>query len=304
MFGIGIDVSKDTLDVAVHEQHFRQFSNDKRGFRRLIAWLQPWPIQQIVLEASGGYEQAALDALHQAGLPLARINPGRARHFAKASGHYAKTDRIDAMVLALMAHVLPLTRYTPPAPWQRRLAELSRRRRHLVQMRVSERQRLRGFSDPLLMAMLNQHVRHLTDAIKQLDKAIAEQLQAQPTWRTFTSLKGAGPVLMATLACELPELGSLSGKAISALVGLAPMTRESGTWQGRRCIARGRAVVREALYMAALSAIRYEPRLREFFTSLKAKGKPGKLALVAVMRKMLVILNAQKRDADATCASA
>ncbi|WP_339207958.1 IS110-like element ISStma6 family transposase [Stenotrophomonas sp. FSL W7-1447] len=297
MFGIGIDVSKATLDVAVHGEQFRQFSNDKRGFVRLIRWLKTWPIKQVVLEASGGYERAALDALH-AGLPMVRINPARARRFAQGTGRAAKTDRLDATVLAQMSHLLPLTRYVPPAPWQQRLAEFAQCRRHLVQMRVSEMQRLRRLVDPDLIAMKQRYIAQLSDDLKQLDKAIAEQLEGQPGWKNIGALKGVGPILISTLACELPELGSLGSKAIASLVGLAPMNRESGTWQGQRRISGGRAVVREALYMAALTAIRYEPRLRAFYAGLKAKGKASKVALVAVMRKMLVILNARKRDAE------
>ncbi|BCX43150.1 IS110-like element ISStma6 family transposase [Stenotrophomonas pavanii] len=298
MFGIGIDVSKATLDVAVHGEQFRQFSNDKRGFVRLIRWLKTWPIKQVVLEASGGYERAALDALHAAGLPMVRINPALARRFAQGTGRAAKTDRLDATVLAQMAHLLPLTRYVPPAPWQQRLAEFAQCRRHLVQMRVSEMQRLRRLVDPDLIAMKQRYIAQLSDDLKQLDKAIAEQLEGQPGWKNIGALKGVGPILISTLACELPELGSLGSKAIASLVGLAPMNRESGTWQGQRRISGGRAVVREALYMAALTAIRYEPRLRAFYAGLKAKGKASKVALVAVMRKMLVILNARKRDAE------
>lgn len=302
MYGIGIDVSQATLDVAVHEQAFGQFSNDKRGFAQLVRWLKQWPAKQVVLEASGGYERAALDALHEAGLPMVRINPARARKFAQGTGRAAKTDRLDAAVLAQMAHLLPLIRYVPPAPWQRRLAEFAQCRRHLVQMRVSEMQRLRQLTDPVLITIKQRHLAQLSEDLKQLDKAIAEQLAAQPGWKNIGTLKGAGPILVSTLACELPELGTLSSKAIASLVGLAPMNRESGTWQGPRRISGGRAVVREALYMAALTAIRYEPRLRDFYASLKAKGKVSKVALVAVMRKMLVILNARKRDAEAALA--
>ena len=298
MFGIGIDVRKATLDVVVHGEQFRQFSNDKRGFVRLIRWLKTWPIKQVVLEASGGYERAALDVLHAAGLPMVRINPARARRFAQGTGRAAKTDRLDATVLAQMAHLLPLTRYVPPAPWQQRLAEFAQCRRHLVQMRVSEMQRLRRLVDPDLIAMKQRHIAQLSDDLKQLDKAIAEQLEGQPGWKNIGTLKGVGPILISTLACELPELGSLGSKAIASLAGLAPMNRESGTWQGQRRISGGRAVVREALYMAALTAIRYEPGLRAFYAGLKAKGKASKVALVAVMRKMLVILNARKRDAE------
>lgn len=303
MFGIGIDVSKATLDVAVHEEQFRQFSNDKRGFVSLIRWLKKWPVKQVVLEASGGYEHAVLDALHAAGLPMVRINPARARRFAQGTGRAAKTDRLDATVLAEMAHLLKLTRYVPPAPWQQRLAEFAQCRRHLVQMRVSETQRLRRLVDPALIALKQRHIAQLSEDLKQLDRAIAEQLEGQPGWKEIGSLKGVGPILVSTLACELPELGSLGGKAIASLVGVAPMNRESGTWHGQRRISGGRAVVREALYMAALTAIRYEPKLRDFYAGLKAKGKASKVALVAVMRKMLVILNARKRDAEVALGS-
>ncbi|MDT3484937.1 IS110 family transposase [Stenotrophomonas maltophilia] len=303
MFGIGIDVSKAMLDVAVHGEQFRQFSNDKRGFASLVRWLKKWPIKQVVLEASGGYERDALDALHAAGLPMVRINPARVRRFAQGIGRAAKTDRIDATVLAQMAHLLSLTHYVPPAPWQQRLAEFTQCRRHLVQMRVSEMQRLRRLVDPDLIAMKQRHIAQLSDELKQLDKAIAEQLEGQPGWQNIGSVKGVGPILVSTLACELPELGSLGSKAIASLVGLAPMNRESGTWHGQRRISGGRAVVREALYMAALTAIRYEPKLRDFYAGLKAKGKASKVALVAVMRKMLVILNARKRDAEVALGS-
>jgi transposase len=297
MFGIGIDVSKATLDVAVHGEQFRQFSNDKRGFVRLIRWLKTWPIKQVVLEASGGYERAALDVLHAAGLPMVRINPARARRFAQGTGRAAKTDRLDATVLAQMAHLLPLTRYVPPAPWQQRLAEFAQCRRHLVQMRVSEMQRLRRLVDPDLIAMKQRHIAQLSDDLKQLDKAIAEQ-QRTAWLEEYRRAQRRRPHPDQHTGLRVARTGQLGSKAIASLVGLAPMNRESGTWQGQRRISGGRAVVREALYMAALTAIRYEPRLRAFYAGLKAKGKASKVALVAVMRKMLVILNARKRDAE------
>ncbi|MBD8698184.1 transposase, partial [Stenotrophomonas sp. CFBP 13718] len=157
-------------------------------------WLQKWPAKQVVLEASGGYEQAALDALHEAGLPMVRINPGRARSFAKATAQLAKTDRIDAMVLAQMAHLLKHTRYTPVAPWQRKLAEFALRRRHLVQMRSSEKQRMRAFSEPVLQVMMNSQLKYLDEQIRVLDKAIAEQLRNQPSWNSLVEMKGVSTV--------------------------------------------------------------------------------------------------------------
>ncbi len=222
MFGIGIDVSKATLDVVVHGEQFRQFSNDKRGFVRLIRWLKTWPIKQVVLEASGGYERAALDVLHAAGLPMVRINPARARRFAQGTGRAAKTDRLDATVLAQMAHLLPLTRYVPPAPWQQRLAEFAQCRRHLVQMRVSEMQRLRRLVDPDLIAMKQRHIAQLSDDLKQLDKAIAEQLEGQPGWKNIGTLKGVGPILIRHTGLRVARTGQLGKQSHSIAGGVGP----------------------------------------------------------------------------------
>lgn len=301
MHGIGIDVSKATLDVAVHLQTQRQFANDVRGRRQLVRWLQAWPARQIVLEATGGYEQAALDALQAAGLPAVRINPRQVRDFAKATGQLAKTDQLDAKVLAQMAHLLDLPLYRPPAAWQQRLSQWLHRRRHVVQMLVSERQRQAALTDPVLRRLMRAHLTQLTAQLAQLDREIARQLAEQAQLAPLRTLKGVGPGLQATLACRVPELGTLDGKAIAKLVGVAPLARDSGQMRGRRGIWGGRAEVRAALYMAALTAMRHEPRLRDFYQSLRSRGKAAKLAIVAVMRKMLVILNARMRDG---CAAA
>jgi transposase len=297
---VGIDVSKATLDVAILGRGgSRAFPNTPAGFRRLSAWLRPLAVERVVLEATGGYELAALEALHAAGLPVARVNPRQSRDFARATGQLAKTDRLDAEVLARLAAAVPLTRWEPREAWQRRLAEWQQRRGHLVEMAGSERQRLERLSDASLRRGAQRHIALLERELKLIDAEIARQVEAQPSLMVLRSLRGVGPVLQATLACELPELGSLSGKAVAKLVGVAPMARDSGQWRGQRVVWGGRGQVRRVLYMAALTAMRHEPRLRDFYRSLRERGKAGKVAIVAVMRKMLVILNARMRDAMA-----
>lgn len=295
--GIGIDVSKATLDVAIHGQAAtRQFANTKAGFRRLVAWVSPVQPRQVVLEATGGFEQDALEALHAAGLPMVRINPRQGRDFAKATGQLAKTDRLDAQVLAHMAHVMALTPYQPRADWQRQLGQWIQRRQHVMQMLASERQRLTRIDDPTLRKSMQGHLRSLATTLATLDRGIQAQLAAQPVLAPLRTLKGVGPGLQAMLAAQLPELGHIDGKAIAKLVGVAPLARDSGLMRGRRQIWGGRAQIRQVLYMAALSALRHEPRLRDFYQGLRARGKAAKVAIVAVMRKLLVILNARMRD--------
>jgi transposase len=294
---IGIDVSKATLDVAVHDlAQQRRFANTPAGHRQLVQWLAQAQPRQIVLEATGRYDEAVLDALHAAQLPVVRMNPRQVRDFARATGQLAKTDRLDAAVLARMAHALELPRYAPRADWQRRLGEWTQRRRQLVDLLAAERQRAPSLTDPVLRRLSRGLIGQLQRSVAHLDREIARQVQARPELAALRSLKGVGPTLQATLASELPELGRLSGKAIAKLAGVAPLARDSGTLRGRRTAWGGRAQIRLPLYMAALSAMRFEPRLKAFYAGLRARGKAGKVAIVAVMRKMLVILNARMRD--------
>lgn len=297
MNGIGIDVSKATLDVAIHQGQHRQFNNTPMGHRQLAAWLKTLSVRCVVLEPTGGYEQAVLDALHAAGLPMVRANARQVRDFARATGQLAKTDRLDAAVLAHIAQVLTLPLYQPPLPWQRRLAEHVQSRRQVVQMLVSAQQQWRSVTDRVLRRVLQANLTQLTKSKTLLDQQIAQQVSEQSHLEAIQTLKGVGPVLVAVLASQLPELGRLDGKAIAKLVGVAPLARDSGVMRGTRSIWGGRADIRQALYMSALSALRYEPRLRVFYQSLRARGKAAKVAIVAVMRKMLVILNARARDA-------
>lgn len=295
---VGIDVSKAALDVAILEESgVRRFANTLAGHRKLAAWLLARKPARVFLEATGGYEQTVLDALHAAGLPMFRVNPRQARDFAKATGQLAKTDTLDAWVLAKMAAAMELTPYEPREAWRVRLSEWTSRRAHLVQMVMAEQQRTDRITDRSLKKIAQRHVDWLKRELLTLDREIAGQLKAQPRLAPLATLRGAGPVLQATLACELPELGHLDSKAIAKLAGVAPLARDSGTWRGSRAIWGGRGGVRRALYMSALTAMRYEPHLRDFYQRLRVRGKAAKVAIVAVMRKMLVILNARMRDA-------
>lgn len=303
--GAGVDVSKAYLDVAVHGHRcVQRFTNDADGFERAAIWLKGFDLTQVILEATGGYEQAALDALHAAGLPVARVNPRQARDFAKASGQLAKTDRLDARVLAHMASVMPRIAYQPLDDRTRRLKQFHLRRRHLVGMIVAEKQRRRQIVDPELRALLDQHLRHLEAERDQLDAAIDAQVRDSLQARVLGSLKGIGRVVLTTLICDMPELGQLNRKAVAKLYGVAPLARDSGTFRGRRTTWGGRASARSALYMAALSAVRYDPVLKAFYQGLLARGKLKKVALVAAMRKLLIILNARMRDVLAASPSA
>ena len=294
--GMGIDVSKAQLDVAVHGQCAKAFANTASGHRQLVKWAMVQAPRQVVLEASGGHERLVLDTLHRAGLTVARINPRQGRDFAKATGQLAKTDRLDARILAHMAQALDLPAYTPPAPWQQRLRQWSDRRDHVVQMLVTERQRLAALTDPVLRRLVQALVRSLAAQLETLERTLTEQVAEQPSLACLRTLKGAGPTLQAVLACHLPELGRLDGKAIAKLAGVAPMAHDSGQMRGQRHIRGGRSRVRAALYMAALSAMRHDPLLRPVYQRLRQAGKPAKVAIVALMRKMLVILNARMRD--------
>lgn len=297
---VGIDVSKARLDVQLHaSDQTRAFVNARPGWKNLISWLTPLAPERIVLEATGGYEQGVLDALYAAGLPVVRLNPRQARDFAKASGQLAKTDALDAKVLAAIAaagELLQLRLYVPCAAWQRELAELQRAHSHLCSTRLQECQFLDTLHDPKLRRRTQARIRALQHHLADIDTRMAEQIRAQPSLAPLATVKGVGPITQATLASRLPELGHLTGKAIAKLVGVAPLNHDSGTMRGTRSVWGGRANVRAVLYMAALSVVRHDPVFRTFYARLRARGKTGKVALVAVMRKLIVVLNARMRD--------
>ncbi|MDB4886329.1 MAG: family transposase [Gemmatimonadetes bacterium] len=296
---IGIDVAKAELVVAVRPSGAQwTVANDEPGRRTLVERLCAERPQLLVLEATGGYELPAVAALVAAGLPVVVVNPRQVRDFARSTGQLAKTDHLDAAMLALFAErVQPPVRALPDAATQA-LDALVARRRQLVEMLVAEQNRLgmaRSRGDRAVTVSLRQTIAFLTRQLGAADRELGTMIRESPVWRErddlLQSVPGIGPVVARTLLAALPELGHLGRRAIAKLVGVAPLNRDSGTWRGRRTIHGGRASVRAAVYMAALVASRHNPVLKAFYDRLLAAGKPKKLALVACMRKLLTILN-------------
>jgi transposase len=294
---VGIDVSKAELAIASYPTEERWTSRTtpeaiEEVVRRLAA-LQP---TVIVVEATGGYEMAVVAACAAVPLPVAVVNPRQVRAFAQALGRTAKTDAIDAHVLALFgARVQPAPRAVPDAATQA-LAALVARRRQLLEMLGAEQRRLEQATTNAVRRDLRNHIRWLERRVTDVDDEIGGAIHGSPIWRVqddlLQSVPGIGPTVARTLLAELPELGRLDRRAIAALVGVAPFNRDSGQWRGRRMIWGGRASVRTSLYMAALVATRHNATLKRFYQRLRAAGKPPKVALVAVMRKLLTIVNA------------
>jgi transposase len=300
---VGIDVSKARLDVAVLPSgETFAVTNDEDGIQTLVEKL----LQEkagptlVVLEATGGLQRPLVAALFASRIASAVVNPRQSRDFAKAIGRLAKTDRIDALVLARFAEAV---RPEPKAPLETEALEFQAivaRRRQLIQMMTAEKNRLGAATSRKVRSRLEAHIRWLEKELARIDRDLDEAIADSPTFKEnetlLRSVPGVGPVLCRTLLAELPELGSLSPRELSALVGVAPINRDSGTLRGRRGVWGGRARVREALYMAALVATRYNPAIKEFYGRLVASGKPKKVALVACMRKLLTILNAMIRE--------
>lgn len=297
VYFVGIDVAKATLDVAVRPTGATwQLANEAAALPALVTHLRGLPPALVLLEATGGYEHLVVAALAAAGLPVVVANPRQVRDFGRAMGQLAKTDRIDAALLALFAErVQPAPRPLPDEAAQVLDAILTRRRQ-VLEMLQAERNRLGFARAPLIRRGIQQHIRWLERQLADVDGELEAAIQASPVWRAtedlLRSVPGIGPIVSRTLIGELPELGRLSRKQIAALVGVAPHARDSGTLRGKRVVWGGRAPVRAALYMAALVAARHNPVIRAFFQRLRAAGKPAKLALTACMRKLLVILNA------------
>jgi transposase len=293
---VGIDVAKATLDVAVRPGGERWSApNDEAGIGALVARLQPLAPALIVLEATGGFETATVAAVAAAGLAVVVTNPRQVRDFARATGQLAKTDVLDAQVLALFAErVRPEPRPLPDAAVHA-LDALLTRRRQLLEMLTAEKNRL-GFAAAPVRRGITQHIRWLERRLRDVDSDLEQAIRGSPLWRAkedlLRSVPGVGPVVSRTLLGELPELGTLTHKQIAALVGVAPRACDSGTLRGKRMVWGGRAPVRAALYMGALVAARRNPVIRAFYERLRAAGKPAKVALVACMRKLLTILNA------------
>lgn len=297
---IGIDVSKFRLDVAVRPTaEIISGDNTPTGIEQLVEKIYALSPTLITLESTGGYERPLVIALAEAKLPVAVVNPRQARDFARSMGRLAKTDEIDAMVLAHFAEAMRPAEYDLPTVQARALSALLVRRRQLVDMITMEAQRLANCSDLRSRSDIQATLAFLKDRLEHVDQDLLEAVQASPSWRhrsqLLQSVPGVGPVVAVTLLAELPELGQLSDKKLAALVGVAPLNRDSGTFRGQRRIGGGRSSVRAVLYMAATVAMRFNPVIRAFYEQLLARGKPKKVALVACMRKLLIILNAMIR---------
>jgi transposase len=298
---VGIDISKDRLDVQIQPSEERfSVAYDDSGVGELVRGLQGLVPQRVVMEATGGYETTVAAALASAGLPVAVVNPRQIRDYARATGQLAKTDRLDARIIALFAAaVRPAVRPLPDEQAQQ-LGEVTARRRQLVDMLGAETNRRRLVRDQRLRERLNAHIAWLEQALREVDDDLRRLVRGSVLWREtddlLRSAPGIGPVTSCTLIADLPELGHLDRRRIAALVGVAPFNRDSGTMRGRRLVSGGRAPVRTVLYMATLVAIRHNPAIAAFYQRLRAGGRPGKVALVAAMRKFLTILNAIVRE--------
>lgn len=293
---VGIDVSKTQLDIALRPSGApRSFPNDDTGIKALVEQLCVVKPGLIVLEATGGIERAVVRALVAAELPVTVANPRQVRDFAKATGQLAKTDVLDAQILARFAEaVRPVVRPLPDE-MTLELRALITRRRQITEMLTAEKNRL-SRAPRRVQKRIAAHIRWLQAELERANEHLDQTIRQSPIWRKqedlLTSVPGIGPVVSRTLLAGLPELGSLNRKQIAALVGVAPLNWDSGTLRGRRAIWGGRAHVRTALYMAALTASRRNPVIRQFYRRLRAAGKAPNVALVACMRKLLVILNA------------
>ena len=305
---IGIDVSKGTLELAVNGRGSTQaFANDPAGIAALIEAVAAEAPKRVVVEATGGYERPVVRALHGADRPVAVVNPKRVRHYAKALGILAKNDPIDARVLARFGHDLEPALDEKPCKSREQRKALLLRRRQLKKMRTAELNRWHQAEDPAaaesIETLLETIDRQIADVEAQLDRATEADERAMQQQRTLEGVKGVGEATARTLINEVPELGRCSRKQIAALVGVAPFDHDSGQMRGRRTIRDGRAAVRAALYMATLTARRCNPVIRERFETLRARGKPFKVAMAACMRKLLIHLNRLLADLEKSTAT-
>jgi transposase len=294
---VGIDVSKDRLDVHVLPSgEAFAVARDGEGLNELVAGLAARKVALVAVEATGGFESTTAAAVAGAGLPLVVVNPAQVRAFAQALGRRAKTDPIDAAVIARFAQAVKPEVRPLPDEAERLLADLVARRRQIVQMIGAEKQREKRLAQPRVKRSIARLVLALQKELADLDSQIDDEVRGTPAWREkedlLRSIPGVGPVTSRTLLAELPELGRLDRRQIASLAGLAPWTRQSGQWKGKSFIGGGRAPVRTALFMAALVATRHNPILKAFHQRLIAAGKPKLVALIATARKLLTILNA------------
>jgi transposase len=299
---LGIDVAKSTLSVWLRPEDI-SFSvpNNSAGYAQLVETLAGYDVQKALLEATGGYERGVLAALRQAGFTVVRVNPRRARAFAQAIGKQAKTDPIDAQVLAQFAETLKAANPQMASTQAQCLRELVQQRERFVQQRDDDRRRIQQAQLPKVIDALKGHIAFLKTQILELEKAIEQAMQALDALKTtqLTSVKGIGTITAASLMAYLPELGELDRHQVAALAGLAPYNNDSGTFQGKRKICGGRSAVRRVLYMSCWTVIRYDASFKARYEGLCGNGKSAKVALVACMRVLLIRLNAMLRDGTA-----
>lgn len=303
MSNIGIDISKAKLDgvVLASDDAVTSFSfdNDRHGIAKLITYLTTLSPQCIAIEPTGGYEQSLFLALHEASLPVAMVEPARVRQFARSLGQRAKTDDIDARILAQFAQLLQPVTYPLVDAETREISEWLVRRHQLVDMVAAEKARLHQAKD-VIASDIRRTIKWLEKRIAELEKSLRKKITQSKKWapksELLRSAPGVGEVVSMTLLADLPELGTVNGKVISALVGVAPFCRDSGKWRGQRHIFGGRRRVRTMLYMATIAALRCNPVIKAFYRKLKAQGKPSKVVLTACMHKLLLRLNAMMRE--------
>jgi transposase len=297
---VGIDVGKQNLDLAMlGTAGTRQYQNNSKGIRALTRRLKRYSIEKIVVEATGGYEYEVVTRMCKAKLPVALVNPTRVRRFAQAAGQLAKTDSLDAHVLADFGKTMQPEVWTLKTEVEEHLSQLISRRRQLVGMLTAEKNRS-GTAQEQAQESIRRHISWMQDELAEVEAAMQEILKSEPEYQqkiaNLVSVPGVGEVTALTLVAQLPELGLVNRQQIAALAGVAPLNHDSGRHKGKRRTFGGRSSVRSALYMAALSATRCNPVIKAFYERLLAKGKEKKVALTACMRKLLVILNAMMRD--------
>lgn len=298
---VGIDVAKYHLDVHIlPADEAGQFANDADGWAELLARLREHPIERIVIESTGGYEAGVGGELHAAGLPVAVVNPRQARDFARATGLLAKTDKIDARSLAAFARAIRPRQTPVPQAVTQRIKALVRRRRQLQQIHQAESNHTEHIQETGILRSIERVRKTLRAELERIERALRKIIESSPLWRRKAEILVSTPAVSDTTAsallANLPELGTLNRRQVAALVGLAPINRDSGLFRGKRMIGGGRADVRKALFMPTLVAIRFNPRIREFYQHLLAQGKPKMTAIVACMRKLVIILNAMIRE--------
>jgi transposase len=295
---VGIDVSKDILDVAIHNGKKGSFPNTGQGFEEVYAFIAPFDPALVVIEATGGYQFRVVEHLAIHAIPVAVVNPRQVRDFAKATGKLAKTDRIDAAVIAHFGEAVKPEPQALKDDQAQKLDALISRRRQLVEMITAEKNRF-AVAKSWVKDDIGATIAWLTRSVEKINKEIDRLIKNSPLWlekdQLLQTAKGVGAIVSSSLLCDLPELGSLNRHKIAALVGVAPFSRDSGTYRGRRTIWGGRAHVRSILYMATISAILFNPLIKPLYERLIERGKVRKVAIVACMRKLLTILNAMVR---------